>query len=102
MLKHAIDFCNSSFLTSASKTSPQSKLSQEMKTHLKESFQSKSETHRYLAISTAINTIMLAYDGHQLPCLSGDDRIIVIPNDPLVIESKANQAGLTEREAQAR
>ncbi|KAK0421618.1 hypothetical protein EV421DRAFT_1747052 [Armillaria borealis] len=61
-----------------------------MKTHLKEFFRSKSETHRYL-LSTAINTIMLAYDGHhfgQLPCLSGDDRIIVIPNDPLVIESK--------------
>ncbi len=47
--------------------------------------------HPYLLISTAINAIMLAYDGHhfgQLPCLSGGDRIIAIPNDPLVIESK--------------
>ncbi len=104
-LKDAIGFCNSNLTTSA-KTSPRSKLSQEMKTNLKElcvivplsmrvltllSFQRKSETHPYVLISTAINTIMLAYDGHhfgQLPCLSGGDRIIAIPNDPLVIESK--------------
>ncbi len=55
------------------------------------SFQRKSETHPYVPISTAINTIMLAYDGHhfgQLPCLSGGDRIIAIPTDSLVIESK--------------
>ncbi|SJL06587.1 uncharacterized protein ARMOST_09929 [Armillaria ostoyae] len=89
MLKDAIGFCNSSLTTSA-KISPRSKLSQEMKTNLKEFFRRNSETRRYL-LSTAINTIMLAYDGHhfgQLPCLNGDDRIIVIPNDPLVIESK--------------
>ncbi len=35
MLKDAIDFCNSSLTTSA-KTLPRSKLSQEMKTNLKE------------------------------------------------------------------
>ncbi|KAK0234644.1 hypothetical protein EDD85DRAFT_844788 [Armillaria nabsnona] len=90
ILKDAIGFCNSSLATSG-KTSPRSKLSQEMKTNLKEFFQRKSETRPYVPISTAINTIMLAYDGHhfgQLPCLSGGDRIIVIPNDPLVIESK--------------
>ncbi|PBK98545.1 hypothetical protein ARMGADRAFT_960212 [Armillaria gallica] len=89
MLKDAIGFCNSNLTTSA-KTSPRSKLSQEIKTNLKEFFQRKSETYPYL-LSTAINTIMLAYDGHhfgQLPCLSGSDRIIVIPSDPLVIESK--------------
>ncbi|PBK63627.1 hypothetical protein ARMSODRAFT_962920 [Armillaria solidipes] len=89
MLKDAIGFCNSS-LTTSEKTSARSKLSQEMKTNLKEFFRRKSETRRYL-LSTVINTIMLAYDGHrfgQLPCLSGNDRIIVIPNDPLVIESK--------------
>ncbi|PBK63617.1 hypothetical protein ARMSODRAFT_942005 [Armillaria solidipes] len=89
MLKDAIGFCNSS-LTTSGKTSPRSKLSQEMKTNLKEFFRRKSETRRYL-LSTAINTIMLAYDGYhfgQLPCLIGDERIIVIPNDPLVIESK--------------
>ncbi|SJL06577.1 uncharacterized protein ARMOST_09919 [Armillaria ostoyae] len=89
MLKDAIGFCNSSLTTSA-KTSLRSKLSQEMKTNLKEFFRRNSETRRYL-LSIAINTIMLAYDGYhfgQLPCLSGNDRIIVIPNDPLVIESK--------------
>ncbi|KAK0234630.1 hypothetical protein EDD85DRAFT_969501 [Armillaria nabsnona] len=105
MLKDAVGFCNSS-LTMSAKTLPQLKLSQEMKTNLKKlciivplsmcvlmspNFQRKSKVHPYVLISTTINTIMLAYDGHyfgQLPCLSGSDQIIVIPNNPLVIESK--------------
>ncbi|KAK0199569.1 hypothetical protein DFS33DRAFT_174816 [Desarmillaria ectypa] len=102
MLEDAIKFCNSSLPTSA-KTSPElsssetapdtkirSEMSQRMKSHLKDFCQGKSEMQRYLPISNAINIIMLEYDGRlfgRVPCLSDHDQIIVIPNDPLVIES---------------
>ncbi|KAK0204164.1 hypothetical protein DFS33DRAFT_1384418 [Desarmillaria ectypa] len=103
ILEDAIKFCNSSLPKSA-KTSPElspsetapetktrSEMSQRMKSHLKDFCQGKSEMQRYLPISNAINTIMLQYDEclfGGLPCLGDHDRIIVIPNDPLVIESK--------------
>ncbi|KAK0199580.1 hypothetical protein DFS33DRAFT_1267374, partial [Desarmillaria ectypa] len=100
MLEDAIKFCNSSILTSlpelsSSETAPDTKtrseMSQRMKSHLKDFCQGKSEMQRYLPISNAMNIIMLEYDGRlfgKVPCLSDHDRIIVIPNDPLVIESK--------------
>ncbi|KAK0207155.1 hypothetical protein DFS33DRAFT_647844 [Desarmillaria ectypa] len=109
MLEDSIRSCNSSLPTSAkaspelspSETTPETKtrseMSQRMKSHLKDFCQGKSEMQRYLPISNAINTIMLEYDEHlfgRLPCLSDHNRIIVIPNDPLVIESKQIEVDL--------
>ncbi|KAK0449041.1 uncharacterized protein EV420DRAFT_788562 [Desarmillaria tabescens] len=108
MLEDAVNFCNSSLPTSAKtlpelssseiavetkpkmQTSTRSETSETMKSHLKDFCQAKSRKQRSLPISTAINTIMVEYDGRpfgRLPCLDDHHRIIVIPNDPLVIES---------------
>ncbi|KAK0449029.1 uncharacterized protein EV420DRAFT_788270 [Desarmillaria tabescens] len=108
MLEDAVNFCNSSLPTSAktlpelspseisletkpkTQTSTRSETSETMRSHLKDFFQAKSRKQRCLPISAVINTIMVEYDGHlfgRLPCLNDYHRIIVIPNDPLVIES---------------
>ncbi|KAK0216566.1 hypothetical protein EDD85DRAFT_962350 [Armillaria nabsnona] len=101
MFKAAINFCNSS-LPASEETSPQSKsglapdmvkYSTRMKDALKRCFETKIEKKRYDPITSVINYIMLAYEKHRfgklpMPESSGRKQIIVIPNDPVVIESE--------------